>query len=729
MKNLFFTFLLFAFSTSLFSATLPVWDNSNDKQLAAQDWLLDNTGFKAEIYQSPDGKDIILYNSLVKRVFRITPDVACIDLKNMMNGQQLLRAVKPEAVVSINNKEYQVGGLYGQEQNAYLLPEWIDELSKDNSGFNYVSHSIGDTQAYLNWKTDMWIPEYRQPQGKTITFTYSSSAPELKGVTVLVNYEIYDRIPLICKWVEIRNNSGQEITVGRVVNEYLGMVEEESAVEGSPEQMRKPAGLYIESNYAYNNAMQYSLSDQTTHWETDSLYTSQVNYKLETPCILKVYPEKVTNVAVKANGSFESVRTYELMMDSYDRERRGLSVRKMYRNIAPWVMANPIFMHLVSQTDDQVYTAIDQCAETGYEALILSFGSHISIETNTPENHAKWKAIADYAHSKGIKIGGYTLFSSRSISPETDVIDPRTGEPGGAFFIHAPCFGSRWGLDYARSIIDFYDNTGFDILEMDGPYPGDVCASTTHPGHEGLGDSQWKQMEIQKKLFHQLNRKGVYINAPDWYFLDGSNKIGLGYREVNFSLPREQQKILNRQNIFDGTWEKTPSMGWGFVPLTRYQGGGPEAILEPLDEHLKDYKDLMVQYYGAGIQACYRGPRLYDTERTKQTVIAVIDWYKKYRKILNADIIHLRRADGRDWDGIMHVDPSLDEKGFVMLYNPTQERITRTVKLPLYYTGLKNKATVKEKGGTSVTYTIGRDYTIELTFTIDTESYTWYVIE
>ena len=87
---------------------------------------------------------------------------------------------------------------------------------------------------------------------------------------------------------------------------------------------------------------------------------------------------------------------------------------------------------------------------------------------------------------------------------------------------------------------------------------------------------------------------------PDWYLLDGTNKIAIGYREVNFSLPREDQKLLNRQNIFDGTWDKRPSMGWGFVPLTRYQGGGPEAVLEPLSEHLDDYKQLMMEYYGSG---------------------------------------------------------------------------------------------------------------------------------
>ena len=115
-------------------------------------------------------------------------------------------------------------------------------------------------------------------------------------------------------------------------------------------------------------------------------------------------------------------------------------------------------------------------------------------------------------------------------------------------------------------------------------------------------------------------------------------------------------------------------MSWGFVPLTRYQGGGPEAVLEPLSEHLKDYKQLMMQYYGAGVQACYRGPRLYDTDSTRKVVSETIAWYKKYREILNADIIHLRRADGRDWDGIMHVNPHGKTKALLMLYNPLKEK-------------------------------------------------------
>ncbi len=38
------------------------------------------------------------------------------DYKNIANGQQLLRAVRPEAWLTINGKEYNVGGLYGQKR-------------------------------------------------------------------------------------------------------------------------------------------------------------------------------------------------------------------------------------------------------------------------------------------------------------------------------------------------------------------------------------------------------------------------------------------------------------------------------------------------------------------------------------------------------------------------------------------------------------------------------------
>jgi hypothetical protein len=74
-----------------------------------------------------------------------------------------------------------------------------------------------------------------------------------------------------------------------------------------------------------------------------------------------------------------------------------------------------------------------------------------------------------------------------------ELIFDSTGKTGGAIFGNSPCLGSRWGLDYFRKIRNFREKAGFDLLEHDGSYPGDLCASTRHPGHRGLEDSHWTQ--------------------------------------------------------------------------------------------------------------------------------------------------------------------------------------------------------------------------------------------
>jgi len=698
-------------------------------QNLSKDWLIASISDRSVVNVQNNGKAIELTNGLLARRIQLLPNAATTSFKNVVTNEQFVRSVRPEARLTINGKTYNIGGLYGQKEQAYLLEEWIDQLTSKDQDFRYVKYEIGEVKPHFTWNCQTWASNKKLPTGKSVNLFFTASNPDVKGIEVIVHYEIYDGIPVLSKWLSINNQSSSPVKINQVVHEQMAMPEEESAVVGKPEKMKKPQKIYVENNFAFNNAMRYELSDQATHWKIDSSYTSQVNYNYETPCVMEVYPNLGVGIDLPPTATYTSIRSYELLLDTYDRERNGLARRKMYRTLFPWTTQNPIFMHLVSTDPATVKNAIDQCAETGYEMVILSFGSGLNMEDVSEPTIKKFKALADYAHNKGVKLGGYSLFSSRRIDDENDVIDPVTGLPDkGAFFGHAPCLASQWGIDYLKKLNTFITETGFDLLEHDGPYPGDVCASTKHPGHKGLDDSQWVQMEMQKQFYQGLNAKGVYINAPDWYFLDGSHKIGLGYREVNFSLPRAQQKILNRQNIYDGTWDKTPSMGWGFVPLTKYQGGTADAILEPLSEHLTDYKQLMIQYYGAGVQACYRGPRLYDTDATKAVVKETIDWYKKYRDILNSDIIHLRRPDGRDWDGILHVNPELNEKSFVLLYNPLTKPIQRQVKLPLYYSGLTDKARVSIQEGKALTYNLDRDYSITVEVSIPAEGYTWMVV-
>ena len=355
--------------------------------------------------------------------------------------------------------------------------------------------------------------------------------------------------------------------------------------------------------------------------------------------------------------------------------------------------------------------------------VIMTFGSGFDIENEDPAYIAQIKNLVDYGWAKGVALGGYSLLASRQISASDDVVNPKP------IFDHSPCLGSPWGIEYFRKVRHFIEATGLRVLEHDGSYPGDTCASTTHPGHHGLDDSQWAQWKTISDFYAWCRSRAVYLNVPDWYYLEGSNKSAMGYRESNWSLPRERQIILARQNIYDGTWDKTPSMGWMFVPLVQYQGGGAAATLEPLKEHLDFYQKHLALNLTAGVQACYRGPRLYDSEQTRAMVKGWVSFYKKHREILESDIIHVRRPDGHDYDAILHVNPALQEKGLAVVNNPLDVPITRTIRLPIYYTGLTTAAMVRVEGGPAHRIPISRDYTAEIKLTIPANGMIWMTLE
>ena len=706
-------------------AQLPVVELPMEKP--GFDWLINADKSETNIYRTADNKNIIITNSMVSRVFRIMPNLATIDIINKMTGENMLRAVGTEGSIRIDGKTWNIGGLAGQPERGFLKPEWLDKLSTMPNSFMVEDFEISPLQESIPWARNRWALNKQAPSGKMLTFTLRGTN-EHKDLIIKLNIVVYDKIPVIRKDFEIVNQSSRPINIDHFCLEQLAFAEPESPGGGNPDKFRLP-NIHVESDYACGGEFMERETDITEKWVSDPLYTSQRNYPMATPCILEVSPPLGPDYTVQPNKSFGSFKTYLMPFDSDDRERKGLFKRRFHYSVAPWATENPIFMHLTSSDPSVIRTAIDQCAETGYEMVIISFGSGLNAEDVSEANLAKYKALVDYGRSKNIELGCYSLLSSRWISDEVDVINPKTGKRGGMRFGSAPCLSSDWGYEYFDKIKTFFQKTGMRCFEHDGSYPGDVCASTTHTHHKGLEDSQWNQFHKITDLYKWMRAEGIYMNVPDFYFLNGTNKTGIGYREANWSLPRDRQIIHARQLNYDGTWDRMASACWSFVPLVEYQGGGAEATLEPLSEHLFEYKTHMIQNYGAGVQACYRGPRLYDTPQTKEMVTEVIQWYKKYRNILNSDIIHLRRPDARDWDGLMHVNPNLKEKGFAMFYNPTDTVMVRTIQLPLYYSGLTQTARVREQEGKPVTYRLDRNYTIELKVTIPANGYTWYVIE
>ena len=672
------------------------------------DWLVQPFCQPASVTETDNR--LILDNGLIQRTFVTSPNFATVNYTNQITGSSFLRGIKPEAVLTIDGHQFEVGGLKGQPDYAYLDSDWIVDLTSDRNAFQFREYRVDETEIPYPWvRRRSATSSVYPPEGVTLTIAFSPPS-SVDSLRVCVHYELYQGIPVLSKWITIRNEGQKPIQLDALSCEILAVNEQEKH------------RLHVESNYAFSGV-------ETTQWGPDADYKTQVDYHYQMPLLMTSHYPLGPGILLQPGETFKSFRTFEILHDSDDRDRKGLTRRKMYRTVAPQVTENPILMHVRSAEPDAVRLAIDQCAETGFEMVIMTFGSGFNIESEDTEYIATMKELTDYAHEKGIRLGGYTLMcASRNVGENFNCIDPDTGKPGSKFGQSA-CLASRWADGYFQRVLNFMDATGMDVIETDGPYHGDVCAATTHEHHNGLADSQLRQWEACVSFYHECRARGIYINSPDRYYLNGSNKCGMGYRETNFSLPRERQILIARQNIYDGTFEKTPSMGWMFVPLVEYHGGGEAATFEPLCEHLDDYESHLAQNFGSGVIACYRGPRLFDTEETKAVVKKWVDFYKKYRPILDSDLIHVRRPDGSSIDCVLHANAQISPCGLAMLYNPTRRVQQMTLKLPLYYTGLSEIAKIREGEGEPKRYTIDRDYNVEIPIKMEAKSVSYLVIE
>ena len=672
------------------------------------DWLVQPFCQPASVEET--NNQLILDNGLIRRTFVTSPNFATVDYTNLITGSSLLRGIKPETVLTMNGHQFEVGGLKGQPDYAYLDLNWIPDLTSAHNAFQFCEYRVGEPEIRYPWvRRRSTASSVYPPEGVKLTVVFSPP-PSVDSVQICVHYELYQGIPVLSKWVTIRNAGQKPIQLDALSCETLAVNEQEKH------------RLHVESDYAFSGM-------ETTRWGPDADYKTQVDYHYQMPLLMTSSYPLGPGIHLQPGETFKSFRTFEILHDSDARERKGLTRRKMYRMIAPQVTENPILMHVRSAEPDAVRLAIDQCAEVGFEMVIMTFGSGFDIEREDPEYITTMKELTDYAHRRGIRLGGYTLMcASRDVGEEFNCIDPDTGQPGSRFGQSA-CLASRWADGYFRRVLNFMDGTGMDVIETDGPYHGDVCAATTHDHHNDLADSQLRQWEACVHFYYECRKRGIYINSPDWYYLNGSNKCGMGYRETNFSLPRERQILIARQNIYDGTFEKTPSMGWMFVPLVEYHGGGADATFEPLCDHLGDYESHLAQNFGSGVIACYRGPRLFDTEQTKAVVKKWVDFYKKYRQILDSDLIHVRRPDGRSVDCVLHANAQISPCGLVMLYNPTHTGQRITLKLPIYYTGLSEIAKIREKEGEFKRYKIDQNYNVEIPIKMEPKNVTYFVIE
>lgn len=713
-----------------------------------EDWLISKVEHpcRLQVKEGDETSEAMfrIDNGLVSRTFYVGENLACVGYKNLSNEAEYLRAVKPEARIRVDSVWYEVGGLKNQPEYSYLLESWYPELEASEQAFTLSSVETRQPSMRYPWKPKFHaVPADWPAKGLQVVMTYepTESMVEVKDLTVKVYYEIYQGIPVMAKWIEVENHGEKPMTLNEVETEVLAV---------NQDQRER---MHVESDYSfalvnadvrgsalmhYNGTPEkYHVGSSTTQWRVDEEYHTWASHNQAEDKFLGFLHHNLLvstlpmgpDVEVSTQSPFRSYITFELLQDSDDRERKSLAHRRMYKTLAPQVTESLIAGGITSHDEVQLKKFIDQMAELGLEQLDIMAWPGISHDNLDSAYVRHWRNIASYARERGIVMGGYELqVASRGRGKEVDCVDPKTGKQG-SLFGQSVCIASQWKDTYYPKMWEFFDRTGFMTYNMDGPYHGDVCASDKHPHHRGLADSQWEQWKTQVEVIHELQRRGMYIPIPDWYFLNGQNATGMGYREASANLTPQQQLLLGRQYIYDGTWHKLPPMGWMTLQLVGFYTNDARVGLEPLCENLSRYEQQLIQYLASGCKLTIRGNRLYDTPETKQMVQKWISWFKTYRDILTSEIIHVGRPTGRDLDCIMHVNPFIKHKGMVVVFNPTDKDRTKEWRLPLYYTGLKEKVTVIAENGTRQVCRLDENHNLILPVTVKAQGTVWFLLE
>lgn len=491
-----------------------------------------------------------LYDKPYREVYKDEGVVIKPDPSSAMNN----KIEVPEDCIKYDPDYFFVGGK-GQEDTFVFDGYEVTECEKP---FDWSPNAVYGDPAAKDWP----------PKGKNIVFQFSSpdTFPEAyQGVKIKVIYEMYDNIPAMKKRVEVTNTGDSQIMVGRLAPEVLNG----------------------------NADMDDLLALETTYTCGDQS-TLPINVELPCQCDMEKAGSPFLGLAdmvhtcyevgpayeLQPGEAFISYDTYEIIHSTYWFELKMRERLGVYRTLFPWITDNPLTHH---NTGALTKEAIDHVAEAGFEMIIQSYSAPDSSAQMLTRNQAtldQYKKLVDYAHSKGVAVGIYQAQYTRGQYKGGPAYG--TNDMGQW---NTWCMASAAFDDYWDNFKNFVEYTGLDCVEIDGTYPGCYCNcgekhinadKETDPAdpadtaagkpskykmHNGIFDSQVKQWENAVRMVcKEFRDMGVYIKVPAWYYLNGGNKCGIGYEEIAWSQPRQEQLLYARQLMHNASYARTMSM-------------------------------------------------------------------------------------------------------------------------------------------------------------------------
>ncbi len=330
-----------------------------------------------------------------------------------------MRSIIPEANITLDGYQYTIGGVYGiSNTQAYLNRSSID-YTVDPNAFVYTGYSLTVPKEQFHWepglrfspKDGSWPPKGLQLQ---VNFKppLTVRMPSHSDVTIALHYEMYQGVPIMAKWVSVNYTDSfifPPIRIDAVMPEILATQKPFVPLTFGtfPRPWERGDGilaswLYVETDQAHGTKVEW-INDPQMGLSPGADEPILITSYSSGPSVLMA---NIPNDSLYLT-QFNSFRVIELVTDSYDRERVGLSRHRLTRLLKPQTQESPIFFHSTNNTPNGSFNnAIDQMVNVGFEMLIYSFHSGFNMENISDVYLEIIKKNVDYAKSNGIEVGG-----------------------------------------------------------------------------------------------------------------------------------------------------------------------------------------------------------------------------------------------------------------------------------------------------------------------------------
>lgn len=154
--------------------------------------------------------------------------------------------------------------------------------------------------------------------------------------------------------------------------------------------------------------------------------------------------------------------------------------------------------------------------------------------------------------------------------------------------------------------------------------------------------------------------------------------------------------------IYDSTMNRPPASGQ--IGVNDLASSSLSCGKAGTTERLLCFDYGLASGYAYGTIPSFRSARLWDpadpdSSQLKAIITKWVTFFKAYRSLfVSSHLVHIQRPDSRGFEAVAYVRPSATKgdslRGILSLFNPTNESMTVSVTVPLYFSGLPPASTV-----------------------------------